>query len=609
MGHFKKIKNTLLGVPLSIEHMEEEQIPKWKALAVLSSDALSSVAYATEEVLIPLSIFALAAITWAIPIAIGVAILLIIITLSYQQTISAYPSGGGAYTVSKENLGANAGLVAGAALLIDYILTVAVSVSAGVENIGSAFPFIAVHKVVFGVVIIVCIMMLNLRGIRESANIFAYPTYFFIVSMVIMLITGMSKILSGQVVQQVPIFQEVYPAVPIFLLMRAFSSGCSALTGIEAISNGVPIFKKPSQLNAKKTMIWMSLILGVFFIGITLVAHVYGIVPGHEHETVISQLAKAIYGTGFFYYMNQVAVALILLLAANTSYADFPRLTSLIAKDRYLPRQLSSIGDRLVFSNGILGLTLAASILLIVFKGSTHHLIPLYAVGVFLSFTLSQCGMIVHHFKLKQDNWKRGLVINAIGAMTTFTVLIIIATTKFMSGAWMVIVLIPTLVFFFRSIKKHYMSVGKQLARDAYDSTLEVMSKKPYTAIVPISGIHPGVVRAVKYAETISDNVCVCYVDIDGEATERLKKVWDKWSNGLPLVIIPSPYRSVVGPLLHFINEVHAKSGQDMVSIVVPEFITKKWYQQFLHNQMTFVLKAALRMRPGKVVTTIRYHL
>lgn len=609
MYQLKKLKNKLIGEPLSIEHMEEELIPKWKALAVLSSDALSSVAYATEEVLIPLALFSIAAINWSIPIALGVAFLILIITLSYQQTISAYPSGGGAYTVSKENLGDNAGLVAGAALLIDYILTVAVSVSAGVENIGSAFIFVAEHKVIFGVFIIIAIMLMNLRGIRESANIFAYPTYFFILSIIIMLVSGLIKLAGGNVPDHTPVLQEVYPTVPLFLLMRAFSSGCSALTGIEAISNGVPIFKTPSQKNAKITMVWMSLILGTFFIGITLLAHTFGIHPGHSHETVISQLAKAVYGQNFLYYMNQVAVALILLLAANTSYADFPRLTSLIAKDRYLPRQLTSIGDRLVFSNGIIGLTVAAVFLIIVFEGSTHHLIPLYAVGVFLSFTLSQCGMIVHHLKFKQEKWKSSLAINAVGATTTFIVLLIIATTKFTTGAWMVIVLIPCLVLFFKSIKKHYLSVGKQLARDAYDSTLEVKTKDSYTAIVPISGIHPGVVRAVKYAETISDDVCVCYVDIDPEATERLKKVWEKWSNGLPLTIIPSPYRSVVGPLLHFIDEKHKSTGRDMISIVVPEFITKKWYQQFLHNQMTLVLKTSLRLRPGKVVTTIRYHL
>ncbi len=604
----QRVKNFLIGTPLSIEHMEDEKIPKWKALAVLSSDALSSVAYATEEVLIPLSLFAIAAMAWSLPMAVGVALLLIIITLSYQQTISAYPNGGGAYTVSKENLGSNAGLVAGAALLIDYILTVSVSVSAGVENIASAFPYVAAHKVIVGVVIILLIMFLNLRGIRESANIFAYPTYFFIFSIVLLIGVGAYKVMSGDITAHAPVLHEVYPEVPLFLLLRAFASGCSALTGIEAISNGVPIFRKPAQRNAKITMIWMAAILGVFFLGITVLAHLLGITPAHGGETVISQLGKAVFGQTFLYYSTQVAVALILLLAANTSYADFPRLTSLIAKDRYLPRQLSSVGDRLVFSNGIMGLTIASCLLIIIFKGSTHSLIPLYAVGVFLSFTLSQTGMIVHHLKYKEMHWKKGLAINTLGAITTLTVLVVIAVTKFMSGAWMVVVLIPALVLFFKEIKSHYMNVGRRLSRDTYDLEMN-FAKKPFIAIVPISGIHPGVVKAVEYANTISDKVIVCYVDIDHEATEKLKKIWVKFSNGVQLNIIPSPYRSVIGPLVEFIDKTHKDSGQDMISVVVPEFLTKRWYHQFLHNQMTLVLKTSLRLKPGKVVTTIRYHL
>lgn len=604
---FDKVKHFLIGNPLTIDKLEEEQIPKWKALAVLSSDALSSVAYATEEVLIPLSVFAVAAVAWSIPMAIGVSLLLLIITLSYQQTISAYPHGGGAYTVAKENLGENAGLIAGAALLIDYILTVSVSVSAGVENIGSAFHFVSSHNVIICILIILFIMVLNLRGIRESSNIFSYPTYFFIASIVIMLVVGAYKVLFGILPQVAPVMHEVYPEVPLFLLLKAFASGCSALTGIEAISNGVPIFKKPSQQNAKTTMVWMSLILGVFFLGITLLAHLLGVVP-HAGETVMSQLSKAVFGHNILYYITQVAIALILLLAANTSYADFPRLSSMLSKDKFLPRQLASVGDRLVFSNGIMGLTFAACVLIVLFNGSTHLLIPLYAVGVFLSFTLSQTGMILHHYRLKEAHWKRGLVINSIGAMTTFVVLIVITATKFMHGAWVVVLLIPTVVFVFKQIKRHYLSVGRQLSRDSYHQEIDLAEKK-YTAIVPISGIHPGVVMAVQYALTISDDVRVCYVNTDKVATERLCKVWEKWSQGLPLTILESPYRSVLGPLLEYIDEVHLESGKEMISVVVPEFITKKWYHQFLHNQMTLVLRTALRLKAGKVVTSIRYYL
>lgn len=384
-----KIKNIFIGNPLTMDKIEEEKIPKWKALAVLSSDALSSVAYATEEVLIPLSLFALTAMAWSMPMALGVATLLCIITLSYRETITAYPGGGGAYTVARENLGGNADLVAGDALLIDYTLTVSVSVSAGLENIGSAIPFIAEHKVIMGVILIFVIMFLNLRGLRESTNLFAYPTYFFIFSVLILIGTGAFKVLTGADPIVHPVLHETYPAVPLFLLLRAFSSGCAALTGIEAISNGVPIFRRPSAENAKITMAWMAVILGSFFLGLTLLAHVYGIVPAHGKETVMSMLGRSVFGETIFYYGMQVSVALILFLAANTSYSDFPRLASLIAKDRFLPKQMTSIGDRLVFSNGVIGLTIVAALLVIVFKSSTHMLIPLYAVGVFLSFFLS----------------------------------------------------------------------------------------------------------------------------------------------------------------------------------------------------------------------------
>lgn len=603
-----KIKHRLIGNPLTIDKLEEEQIPKWKALAVLSSDALSSVAYATEEVLIPLSLFAVTAMSWSLPMAVLVALLLFIITMSYQQTISAYPHGGGAYTVSKENLGETAGLVAGAALLIDYILTVSVSISAGVANIGSAFPIVSEHLVISCVVVILFMMLLNLRGLKESSNIFAYPTYFFIFSILVLLIVGAYKLVKGIDIPTHPILHETYPEVPLFLLLRAFASGCSALTGVEAISNGVPIFKKPSQKNAKITMIWMSVILGGFFLGITALAHLYGIVPAHGGETVMSQLARNIFGQNAFYYMTQISVALILLLAANTSYADFPRLTSLIAKDRFLPRQLTSIGDRLVFSNGIIGLTIASTILVIVFNGSTHALIPLYAVGVFLSFTLSQTGMIKHHLKCREKNWQIGLIINAVGAITTLTVLFVIAITKFMSGAWMVIILIPSLVVFFKQIKSHYISVSHQLSRDTFHQKID-FEQKSYPVLVPISGIHPGVVKAIQYALTISDEVKVLYVDTDKNATEKMLKVWEKWGHGLELIVIPSPYRSVLNPLLDYIDNELKQNPEELLSVVVPEFVTRRWYHQFLHNQMTFVIRTMLRMKSRVVVTSIRYHL
>lgn len=604
---FNDLKRKIIGNPLTNEMAAHEHIPKWKALAVLSSDALSSVAYATEEILIPLSLFSIAAMAWSIPIACAVGLLLIIITLSYRQTIDAYPNGGGAYTVAKENLGDRAGLIAGAALLIDYILTVAVSVSSGVENMASAIPFIGAHKVIIGCFIIICIMMLNLRGIKESASIFALPTYLFIASFLIMIGVGFYKYLTGQILEPAPILHETYPVIPLFLLLRAFSSGCAALTGIEAISNGIPIFKSPAQKNAKTTMLWMAIILGVFFLSITLLSHLLKIVPQHG-QTAVSLLARGVFGNHFFYYIIQGSTALILLLAANTSYADFPRLSSLLANDRYLPRQLTSIGDRLVFSNGILGLSAAAAFLIILFNGETHHLIPLYAVGVFLSFTLSQSGMIKHHIKLKEKGWVNGLILNSIGALTTFIILIVIAVTKFAGGAWIVIILIPAAVYIFSEIKNHYTQVAKQLS---YAASITPMKLEPYkyTVIVPVSGIHPGVVEALRYSMTLSKDVRACYVEMNEAATLRMKNEWKSWANEIPFVTLRSPYRSVIQPILNYIDDVMKLDPSARITVVIPEFVTSKWYHQFLHNQTSLLLRAALRLRRGKVITVIRYYL
>jgi amino acid transporter len=606
MFSFSRLKSLLVGKPLSNEDMQHERIPKWKALAVLSSDALSSVAYATEEVLIPLAFFATAAVAWSIPIALAIAALLFIITVSYQQTIDAYPSGGGAYTVAKENLGTNAGLVAGAALLIDYVLTVAVSVAAGVENISSAFPALTPHKEAAGIIIVIFIMILNLRGVRESASIFAAPTYVFIFSFLLLIGAGFWKLSTGQAIAVAPLVHESYPAIPMFLLLRAFASGCSALTGIEAISNGIPLFKDPAQRNAKVTMLWMSGILGAFFLGITMLAHLYGLVP-KEGETAVSLLAEAVFGRTGFYYLVQASTALILVLAANTSYADFPRLSSMLAKDGFLPRQLASLGDRLVFSNGIMGLSAAAIFLIIIFEGDTHRLIPLYAVGVFLSFTLSQSGMVLHHWRLKQPGWIKGLLFNGTGAITTLLVLSVISITKFMGGAWMVIILIPIIVFGFRKIKHHYVYTARQLTR-ASQNIAPVTSFK-HTAIIPVSGIHPGVLDAARYALSISKDPRACYVELNPEASQRLQADWRKTIPEIPLVVLKSPFRSVIRPILDYIDGVQLETDDDVVTVIIPEFVTKRFYHKFLHNQTAIVLYAALRAKKEIVVTSVRYHL
>ncbi len=584
-----------------------ERIPKWKALAVLSSDALSSVAYATEEILIPLAALTAAAVTWSIPIALAIAALLVIITVSYRQTIDSYPGGGGAYIVARENLGTTAGLVAGASLLIDYVLTVSVSVASGVENVAAALPALTPHKVALDLAIILVVMLLNLRGIRESASIFAFPTYLFIGSFCLMLGVGAWNLMTGHIAAVAPVVHATYPAVPVMLILRAFASGCSALTGVEAISNGIPVFQEPAQKNAKTTLVWMSVILGVMFLGNTFLAYVFGLVP-KDDETVISLLSHSVFGNSFMYYLVQASTGLILVLAANTSYADFPRLASLLAKDRFLPRQLASLGDRLVFSNGILGLSIAAAVLVILFNGETHHLIPLYAVGVFLSFTLSQAGMVKHHLKEREKNWKKSLFFNALGSFTTAIVLVVIATTKFMHGAWMVVLLIPLIVLFFNRIHHHYTIVGKELTLGPKDRDFQLAAVK-HTVVVPISGIHRGVIDALRYAITISDDVRACYVELDAEATARVQAEWQRWATGVPLVILKSPYRSVIRPLMSYVDDISSVTNRELVTIVIPEFVTAKWRHSYLHNQTAFFFRTALMFKRGLVVTSVRYHL
>lgn len=605
---FTRIKRLLLGEPLtSHADSHQQRIPKWQALPTLASDALSSTAYATESILVVLAVAGAAAMEWSIPIAMGIVLLLIILMFSYRQTIEAYPTGGGAYSVAKENLGTIPSLVAGAALLIEYVLTVAVSISAGVENLASAFPELQAHRVGAGAVIIAIIMFLNLRGIRESATIFAFPTYFFIFSMFSVIIVGLIKTATGAIPPAAPMLPAAYPAVPMILLMRAYASGCAALTGVEAISNGVNVFRPPTARNAKITLMWMAVILGSLFLGITILAHVLGLAP-RESETLISTLARSVYGDSFLYYMVQFATALILFLAANTAYTGFPSVASLLAKDRFLPRQLTSVGDRLVFSNGIMGLSVGAMLLIVLFEGDTLHLIPLYAVGVFLSFTISQVGMIQHHRMERQRGWIRSLSINALGAATTLLVLLDIAFTKFMAGAWMVVIAIPFLVLVFLRINRHYLIVGKELSVFGEKPPAK-LEKVKHTVIIPISGIHRGVIEALRYSLSISDDVRACYVEIDPAVTEKVKEDWERWVPGVPFVVLKSPYRSVVQPLIKYIDDVEEISHDDVVTVVVPEFVTSKWWHSLLHNQTALFIRAALAFKKGKVVTSVRYHL
>ena len=670
-----ELKRFIIGRALRTEQATHERLSKKTALAVFSSDALSSTAYATEEILLVLAAAAVygqaGAFKFVVPISIGIGVLLVIVATSYRQTIHAYPSGGGAYIVAKENLGTNAGLVAGASLLVDYVLTVAVSIAAGVAAItsmvqGTRYAWLDYHKVLLCLTFITFIAVANLRGVRESGSLFAAPTYAFLISFLFMIGYGLFSYYMYGGAAPVPSADEIkiaegYKLQPLtlFLLLGAFSNGCAALTGIEAISNGVPAFKKPEAKNAATTLVWMALLLTVMFLGTSVLAYLYGVHP-HASETVISQFARIMF-TGpmaWFYYVVQITTALILVLAANTSFADFPRLGSLLARDRFLPRQFATRGDKLVFSNGIVMLAIFSSILVIAFRGDTSRLIPLYAVGVFLSFTLSQSGMVRHWLKVRaqspknkakerkkseedihytqstvdretipdaeleasdqrgstfvndevtdSSHWKKSIVVNAVGAVATFIVLCVFIATKFIHGAWIVVVVIPLLVFMFRAIHTHYVGVARELSTEG----LSELRPIKHTVIVPISGIHRGVVGALQYAKSIApEHVQAVYVDFDEEATVKLREKWERWGAGVALVVLPSPYRELTRPLLRYIARLERKGGNDIVTVVLPEFVPAKWWQHLLHNQSSLMLKGALLFKKGVIVTSVPYHL
>jgi amino acid transporter len=600
-----RLKRAFLGSPLPTAQSRHERLAKTTALAVFASDALSSVAYATEEILLVLVLAGSAALSYSLPISIAIAILIAIVVSSYRQTIRAYPQGGGAYIVSKDNLGVPAGLVAGAALLIDYVLTVAVSVAAGIAALTSAVPVLFPYRPWLCVAAVVLIAVVNLRGIRESGKLFAAPTYLFIASLGVLIVYGGA----GAIFDFLPEapYQRHAPGlegVGLFLFLRAFASGCTALTGVEAVSDGVPAFKPPEAYNARVVLTWLGVILIALFIGITFLAYDFGIAPRHE-ETVVSQLARHVFGSGALYFEIQTVTMLILLLAANTSFADFPRLSFFLARDRFIPRQFATQGDRLVFSNGILILGGLAALLLVIFRGDTHALIPLYAVGVFLSFTLSQASMVRRWLRLKEEGWRWRWWLNAVGALVTGLVMITIAATKFTHGAWIVVLLIPTLVAIFVMVHRHYEEVAVQLSLDAF-STPPPMTN---TVLVLVGDIHRGVIKAIQYAKTLSPNAKAVFVETDPERTRRLEEKWGRYGMGVPLIVLTSPYRSLLGPLTKYVDHLQNQGDNHVVTIVLPEFIPARWWQLGLHNQTAFLIKGAMLFRKNVIVTDVPYHL
>lgn len=614
---WRRTKRILIGRPLPTSVAQHQRLSKITALAVLSSDALSSTAYATEEILLALVLAGTASLYLSLPIAFVIACLLIIVALSYRQTIAAYPNGGGAYIVAKDNMGLTPGLIAASSLQINYILTVAVSISAGVAAITSAFPVLTDLKIEICLFLIAFIVIANLRGIRESGAIFTAPTYLFIISMAILFLLGFLKILFGWNIggdytpEPIPTAEHV-EELTLFLVLRAFSSGCAALTGVEAISDGVPAFKPPEAKNARTTLSWMAGILVVLFLFITFLSNYFKIVPiepgSPRYETVISQIAHAIVGNNAFYYVVQFTTALILILGANTAFSDFPRLSWFLARDKYLPHLFSHQGDRLAFSTGIIALGGVAAVLVVIFGGDTNALIPLYAVGVFTGFTLSQAGMVVRWWKLRTPGWRKSLALNGLGCISTGVVLVIIGVTKFMLGAWMVIVLIPILYLIYRVINRHYSRVEKEVELEDIHQ-IPTLVTGHQAVIVPVNGLNQVSLRTLSYAKTHSDDVTAIFASDNSDKIDQLREKWAEAGLDIPLVGLETQYRAVIGPILFYIDDLRRHNPDQTITVVIPEFVTAKWWQRLLHNQTAFRLKASLFLRPGVVIISVPYHL
>ncbi len=608
----REIRRFLIGKPLHNTELSHERLPKWKALSIFSSDALSSVAYGPEQIMLTLVAAHVVAYGFIGPVAVSILILLMLVAISYVQVAKANPGGGGAYAVAKKNLGEMPALVAAAAVFADYILTAAVSVSAGTAAIVSAFPRLTGQEVIIDLCILFGILMvLNLRGVRESSNAFVYPTYAFLAGILGLLVVGIYQAIhSPVIIPAESLVRQQLDWTILFLILRAFANGCSSMTGIEAIADSVPMFRKPSARNAVVTTYWMAGILGFMFIGITFLIIHYHIMPVHS-VTALSQLAEAIFNRGPVYFYIQVTTMLVLYLAANTAYNGLPILLSIVARDGYMPRYLAVRGERLTYSNGIILLTVAAAILIIVYRGNTDHLISLYAIGVFVSFTIAQTGMIVHWFREKRRGWQLRAVINGIGATVTGLVVVIITVTKFVHGAWIILIFIPVMIYIFKQIRSHYNDMADQLHLPLEDiAHSQPGYERKNTVIVPVSTPTRVVFETLEYARTIGDNIIALHIASDEESAQRVRNKWAVWNPGVELVTIQSPYRLIMQPLISYIEEMLAqKAPEDYITVLIPEFETKKWWHRLLHNQTGWILRTILILKERVVVTTIPYHL
>lgn len=609
----QSLKRFIIGKPLHNQEIVRERLPKWKAMAIFSSDALSSVAYGPEMVILMLSVPGFVAYGYVAPVSLAILLLLAIVTISYVQVAKANPGGGGSYSVGKKNLGEIPALMAAAALLIDYSLTVAVSISSGTDAIISALPVLIPYRmginlfVLFGI-----LMIINLRGVRESATAFVFPTYGFIFGIFMLVGTGIYQAVTGTapVIPQSSLEAHFNWAV-LFLALKAFSNGCSSMTGVEAISNGVPMFKEPEYRNAQVTTYWMSATLGTMFLGITFLNMHFHFLQ-KENITMLSQLAESVFGRGFFYYYIQVVTMLILFLAANTAYNGLPPLLSLLARDGYMPRYLSARGDRLSFSNGIVFLSIISALLIIGYQGNTEHLISLYAVGVFLSFTIAQSGMVIHWRREGTAGWKRRALLNGVGAAITGIVVVVIMVTKFTAGAWLILFAIPGIIFVFKKIHSHYQDMREQLVipQSMLENHQIPVNNGKHVVIVPVAGVNRVVANTLGYAKRLSPDVVALYIATDDAVYEKIKNKWDLWNPGVELVAIKSPFRTLMTPLLRYIDEIEqASQPDDYITVLIPEFETKKWWHRFLHNQTGFILRNMLIFNKHVAVTVVPYHL
>ncbi|MHB8778376.1 MAG: APC family permease [Anaerolineales bacterium] len=609
LGH---LKDFLIGPPLPTRQLHGEKLNKIRALAAFSPDALSSIAYANQEIYLGLVVAGSAGLGVAWPIGLAITGLLVIVAISYYQTIHGYPSGGGSYVVARDNLGTHVGLLAASALLIDYLLTAAVSLTAGVEAIASAFPPFWQHRVLIALILLAFITFANLRGLRETGMLMSIPVYLFLFTYLPMLAYGLFVLIKGGPVSLAEVAPQPTHPMTTFLLLHTFATGCTALTGIEAISNGVPSFEPPESNNAGKTLLVMATLMAILFVGSIGLTQYLGIVS-RPQETILSALARRLFGNGAGYILIQISTMLILAVAANTSFAGFPRLGAILAKDGFLPRQLTGLGDRLVYANGIILLSVGAAVMIVIFGGNSHALIPLFAVGVFLAFSLSQAGMVVHWWRQRGRGWVFKSVANGVGALATTVTLIVVGYSKFGEGAWITILLITLIMAMFYKIHSHYQEVGRELSLHGLPPSLKPLPAS--RVVIPISGVHRGIVEAVDFARSITNDITAVYVELEEDDTQEVKEKWARLWPDIPLKIVSSPYRSLIQPLLEFLDEIDSqKNDGQLACVILPEFVPMKWWQTLLHNQTAWLLKAALlyhRRKQGgqRVIIDIPYYL